>query len=218
MDNSLMFSSANQAWATRWECYHQICKEFNNSRPFDLDPCAEHSTCKCGTYFTKEDDMFSIPRWDEVPLRLREEKNLENEGLSVFMNPEYGRAQPKFIEKCIEQVKIGAVEKAAILIPARTDTKLFHKTILNNAESVTFYEGRLVFGSDEYWEFVWSQEYMDLINPNKKGQKNELFGKIGKFNAAPFPSMVVIVTQDSVRDLKSPIIKTLKAHKFKYEV
>lgn len=95
---------------------------------------------------------------------------------------------------------------------------MFHKTILSSAESVTFYEGRLVFGSDEYWEFGWSQEYMDLINPNKRGQKNELFGKIGKFNAAPFPSMVVIVTQDSMSNSESPIIKTLKAPKFKYEV
>lgn len=216
MDNSLMFSSANQAWATRWECYYQICKEFNNSRPFDLDPCAEGTTAKCDYFFTKEQDMFSVPNWNH---RLFNTDKLRwYKPINVFMNPEYGRAQPKFIEKCIEQVKIGAVEKAAILIPARTDTKMFHKTILNNAESVTFYEGRLVFGSDEYWEFVWSQEYMDLINPNKKGQKNELFGKVGKFNAAPFPSMVVIVTQDSIRSTQSPIIKTLKAPKFKYEV
>ena len=94
---------------------------------------------------------------------------------------------------------------------------MFHKTILENAESVTFYEGRLVFGSDEYWEFVWSQEYMDLINPNKTGQKNESYGKVGKFNAAPFPSMVVMITSESVKNNVEPIIKTLKAPKFKYE-
>lgn len=212
-----MFSSANQAWATRWECYHQICQEFNNSRPFDLDPCAEESTAKCDSFFTKEQDMFSISNW-EKEVNKPEGWYFAETPLSVFCNPEYGRAQPKFIEKCIEQVKISAVNKAAILIPARPDTKLFHKTILSNAESVTFYEGRLVFGSDEYWEFVWSQEYMDLINPNKEGQKNELFGKVGKFNAAPFPSMVVVVTQDSVQNSKVPIIKTLKSPKFKYEV
>lgn len=64
MDNRLMFSSANQAWATRWECYHQICKEFNNSRPFDLDPCAEDTTAKCDYFFTKDQDMFSITNWN----------------------------------------------------------------------------------------------------------------------------------------------------------
>lgn len=214
MDNSLMFSSVNQAWATRWECYHQICDEFNEGFDFDLDPCAEHETAKCDHYFTKEHDMFSIADWNHRVFetdRLRWVKDL-----SVFMNPEYGRAQPKFIEKVIEQVKIGAVNKAAILIPSRTDTKLFHNTILDNAESITFYEGRLVFGSDEYWEFVWQQEFMDSINPNKKGVKNELFGKVGKFNAAPFPSMVVMVTEDSVNNSKQPTVKTLKAPKFKY--
>lgn len=211
-----MFSSLNQAWATRWECYHQICREFNNSRGFDLDPCAEESTAKCDSFFTKEQDMFSIDNW-EKEVNKSEGWYFAETPLSVFCNPEYGRAQPKFVEKVIEQVKIGAVSKAAILIPARTDTKLFHKTILENAESVTFYEGRLVFGSDEYWEFVWSQEYMDLINPSKKGQKNELYGKVGKFNAAPFPSMVVMITSDSVNSKNQPIIKTLKAPKFVYE-
>lgn len=211
-----MFSSANQAWATRWEVYDQIRSVFNDGLGFNLDPCAEHETAKCEYYFTKEQDMFSIANWNHNLFHT--DKLRWHKSINVFMNPEYGRAQPKFIEKCIEQVKIGAVEKAAILIPARTDTKLFHKTILSSAESVTFYEGRLVFGSDEYWEFVWSQEYMDLINPNKKGKKNELFGKVGKFNAAPFPSMVVIVTQDSMSNSESPIIKTLKAPKFKYEV
>lgn len=215
MDNSLMFSSANQCWATRWECYNQICEEFNSGVSFNLDPCAEHETTKCEYYFTKEQDMFSIENWNHKLFNT--DKLRWYKPINAFVNPEYGRAQPKFVEKCIEQVNIGAVEKAVILIPARTDTKLFHNVILKNSESITFYEGRLVFGSDEYWEFVWSQEFMDLINPNKKGHKNELFGKIGKFNAAPFPSMIVEITNDSARNNKESIVKTLKAPKFKYE-
>lgn len=210
-----MFSSANQTWATRWEVYNQICEEFNNGVSFNLDPCAEHETTKCEYYFTKEQDMFSIANWNHKLFNT--DKLRWYKPINAFVNPEYGRAQPKFVEKCIEQVNIGAVEKAVILIPARSDTKLFHNTILKNAESITFYEGRLVFGSDEYWEFVWAQEFMDLINPNKKDQKNELFGKIGKFNAAPFPSMIVEITNDSVRNNKEPVVKTLKAPKFKYE-
>lgn len=210
-----MFSSANQVWATRWEVYNQICEEFNGNKVFDLDPCAEHETTKCEYYFTKEQDMFSIANWNHKLFNT--DKLKWYKPINAFVNPEYGRAQPKFVEKCIEQVKIGAVEKAVILIPARTDTKLFHNTILKNAESITFYEGRLVFGSDEYWEFVWKQEFMNLINPNKKGQRNELYGKIGKFNAAPFPSMIVMITQDSVRNIQQPTVNTLKAPKFKYE-
>lgn len=215
MDDSLLFSSINQNWATRWEVYDQIRSVFNDGLGFDLDPCAEHETAKCEYYFTKEQDMFSIENWNH---RVADRSGrLYVKNLNVFCNPEYGRAQPKFVEKVIEQVKIGAVNKAAILIPARTDTKLFHNTILKNAECVTFYEGRLVFGSDEYWKFVWSQEFMNSINPNKKGQRNELYGKVGKFNAAPFPSMIVLITQDSVINNKQPSVKTLKAPKFKYE-
>lgn len=202
----------NQCWATRWEVYEQIVETFNNGQDYDLDPCAEESTAKCDLFFTKEDDMFGIQDWySHLDPHL---VCTPRDSFSVFVNPEYGRTQPKFVEKLIEQIKIGAASKAEVLIPSRTETKLFHNTILRYAESITFYEGRLVFGSDEYWEFVWEQEFMDLINPSKAGQKNELYGKRGKFNAAPFPSMVVSLTSDSVHNNKTPLTKTLKAPKF----
>ena len=206
MNNDLMFSSNNQQWATRPEVYEQI-KEYTGGY-FDLDPCAEKHTAKCDRFFTKEQDMFS--------------KDLDwgfDAGQfaggyyqsTVFMNPEYGREQPKFIKELIDRIKDKEVSRGVVLIPSRTDTKLFHNVILSTASKITFYDGRLVFGTDKYWEYVWSSRTMFSING--KDQPNKLFGKIGKFNSAPFPSM--IVEFDS--KLKgNPTIATLKAPKFKY--
>lgn len=210
MNNNLMFSSANQNWATRWEHFNQIQDYFDVE--FNLDPCAEAETAKCDTFFTKEQDMFSIEDWSKA------------EGLydkypevSVFMNPPYGREQPKFVEELVKRIKSEQVWESAILVPARTDTKLFHDIILPNATEIVFYQGRLVFGTDAYWEFVWSQEIMDLISPKDAGKKNPMFNKIGKFNSAPFCSMVVHMTQDSVENKNNkPIISTLKAAKAVY--
>jgi site-specific DNA-methyltransferase (adenine-specific) len=77
----------------------------------------------------------------------------------VFCNPPYGRELPKWIEKCASESKHA---KVVMLIPARTDTKAFHKFIYHKAE-IRFIKGRLKFLVD---------------------------GIEGA--AAPFPSMVVI--------------------------
>lgn len=211
MNNNLMFSSVNQNWATRWEHFNQIQDYFDIE--FNLDPCAEIETAKCKKFFTKEDDMFSVEHWqkDEViPLCLSWLP-------TVFMNPPYGREQSKFVEELVQRIKSEQVWESAILVPARTDTKLMHHVILPNAAEIVFYQGRLVFGTDAYWEFVWSQETMDLISPKDAGKRNPLFNKIGKFNSAPFCSMVVHMTQDSVENKNNkPIISTLKAAKAIY--
>ena len=213
MNNELMFSSINQQWSTRWECFEQIQDYVGYE--FNLDPCAEPETAKCKRFFTKEDDMFS--------------KDLDwgfDAGQfaggywqsQVFCNPEYGRKQPLFVKENIRRIQEGEVSDLALLIPSRSDTSLFHHTILPNASCITFYEGRLVFGNDEYWEWFWNQEYL----PDSKGvmKPNKKFGKVGSFNPAPFCSMVVEFNEESVLglkdDLKHPKIATLKAPKFVY--
>ena len=206
MNNDLMFSSNNQQWATRSEVYEQI-KEYTGGY-FDLDPCAEEHTAKCERFFTKEQDMFSKELdwgFDAGQFAGGYFKS------TVFMNPEYGREQTKFIKELIDRIKDKEVSRGVVLIPSRTDTKLFHNVILSTASKITFYDGRLVFGTDGYWEWVWSQPTM--ININGKDKPNTLFNKVGKFNSAPFPSM--IVKFDS--ELKgNPTIATLKAPKVKY--
>lgn len=216
MDNNLMFSSANQQWATRWEVFDQL--EDHLGVTFDLDPCAQIETAKCERFFTKEDDMFSKQYWGNFGFDELEDDFVRTPS-KVFMNPPYQREQVLFVKELLRRVENFESDYSAVLIPARVDTQLFHKTILPMASCVTFYEGRLVFGTDAYWEDQWETEF--IIAPDGTKKKNSLFGKHGKFNAAPFPSMVVEFTEESVLStMKTDFgarIATLKAPKFKYQ-
>ena len=69
--------------------------------------------------------------------------------------------------------------------------KLFHEVIYPKASSIKFVEGRITFGSDEYWEWVWEQKHIN-------NKPNSLYGKVGKMNAAPFPSMIVTFGDDNI--------------------
>jgi site-specific DNA-methyltransferase (adenine-specific) len=169
-----MFSSQNQQWGTRWKTFYSIQEQLG--RKYNLDPCALPETAKCSMYITPEMDMFSYETLEGFQTAL-------GEPIQMFVNPEYGRNQKKFIEKVVDWCEYDGII-ADVLIPSRTDTELYHDIILNKATSVRFVKGRITFGMDEYWEWLWEQEIVD-------GKKNSLYGKHGKLNPAPFPSMIV---------------------------
>lgn len=137
--NDVLLSSKRHDWETPQDFFNALDREFH----FTLDPCATKETAKCKKYYTPEENGL-IKSWG---------------GETVFCNPPYGRELPKWIEKCATESKHA---KVVMLIPARTDTKAFHKFIYHKAE-IRFIKGRLKF-------------LVDGI----EGQ------------AAPFPSMVVI--------------------------
>lgn len=184
MNNQLMFSSRNQQWATRTKDFLNIQEALG--RRYNLDPCAENHTNKCTSYITKEEDLFTTDWFSKT----------NGEPIQYFANPEYGRGMPKFVKFFMEQSKKDGIV-GDVLIPARTDTKLFHEIILPNASKISFIKGRLTFGSDEYWEWIWEQPTMIEINGTNK--VNTLYGKEGKMNAAPFPSMVVSFNNDGAK-------------------
>lgn len=169
-----MFSSENQAWSTRWDTFRSMEKQLGRS--YNLDPCCLEETAKCKMFITPEMDMFSYDSLEGFQQALGEE-------IQMFVNPEYGRNQKKFVEHIVSWCECDNV-LADVLIPARTDTALYHDVILPKATSIRFVRGRITFGSDEYWEWVWEQEYIG-------DKKNSLYQKYGKMNSAPFPSMVV---------------------------
>lgn len=158
-----MFSSENQQWATRWEDFNKWDERFN----FTLDVCASDGDQKCAKYYNPKQDGLK-QSWL---------------GETFFCNPEYGREQKKWVKYGIEQ---GA--KGVYLLPSRTDTKLFHEWIVPNCE-IEFIKGRITFGSDEYWKWVWEQKELN-------GKPNSLYQKHGKMNAAPFPSMLVLLNME----------------------
>lgn len=61
-------------------------------------------------------------------------------GKRVFCNPPYGPQIPQFLARAHE------ADIAVFLVPARTDTRWFHETVLPKAAEVRFIKGRLRFG------------------------------------------------------------------------
>ena len=166
-ENERTFYERNQAWSTPQHFYDQLNEEFN----FTLDPCCSKETAKCEKFYTEEDDGLS-KSW---------------KGETVFMNPPYGRAIKDWIYKAHNEWLLGAT--VVCLIPSRTDTRYWHDWIFPYYNAglieIRFLKGRLAFGTLEYWHSIWDQEFID-------GKKNNLFGKYGKKNSAPFPSAVIV--------------------------
>tara|TARA_Y100001973_G_scaffold103730_2_gene171658 strand:- start:517 stop:987 length:471 start_codon:yes stop_codon:yes gene_type:complete len=122
-----MFSSKTVEWATPQDFFDKLDWRFG---PFTLDPCATKENHKCKQYYTIADDGLS--------------KSWENH--VVFVNPPYGRGIDKWIEKgYLEGCKPNT--KVVMLIPARTDTKYWHKYVMKASE-LYFIKGRLKFGEN----------------------------------------------------------------------
>ena len=121
--SNVHFSSKTNEWATPQDFFDKLDAEFG----FTLDPCATHANAKCVQYFIEAQDGLA-QNWSSH---------------TVFVNPPYGRAIRKWIEKAYNASRLGAT--VVMLIPARTDTKAWHDFIFGKAE-IRFIRGRLKFG------------------------------------------------------------------------
>ena len=124
MNNALMFSSEKDNWETPQYLYDELNEKFN----FTLDPCADEKNHKCELYYTKEQNGL-LQDW---------------QGHVVFCNPPYGRkSTADWIKKCYEE-SLKPNTTVVMLIPARTDTKAFHRYIYHKVK-IHFLEGRIKF-------------------------------------------------------------------------
>jgi len=122
-----MFSSKSNEWETPPDFYERLNKKFM----FDLDPCCTELSAKCDKFFTADDNGLEQD-WS---------------GHRVFMNPPYGRQISKWVEKAHKEGnKVGTT--VVCLIPARTDTKYWHKHCMK-ANEIYFVKGRLKFGGKD---------------------------------------------------------------------
>jgi hypothetical protein len=112
-----LFSSASVNWATPRAVYASLNQEFK----FTLDPCGLHDD---GGLFARYDGM--VMPWT---------------GHRIFCNPPYGPGIVDWIRRHAEPDLI------VYLLPARTDTKWFHRYVLPAATEIRFLKGRLTFGS-----------------------------------------------------------------------
>lgn len=120
-----MFSTGKVEWSTPQDFYDNLNSEFH----FTLDACATDENHKCEKYYTKEVNGL-LQDWS---------------GETVFCNPPYGRKETgEWVKKCFDESS--RCKNIVMLIPARTDTKWFHKYIYHKAKEVRFVKGRLKFG------------------------------------------------------------------------
>lgn len=176
MLNNGLLSSIKQDWGTPQADFDDWDLEYD----FTLDPCCTLDSCKCpdGIFHDLDQDGLKEP-WSG----------------RVFMNPPYNQ-QKLWIPKAVAEAESAGVEFVVGLLPARTDTQLFHKYIWDKKQGVfrpgvkvDFLEGRLAFGSDQYWAAFWDQEFITDADGNKK--PNSLYMEYGKKHGSPFPSMLV---------------------------
>jgi len=123
MNTAVHFSSATDEWATPQWLFDALHREF----AFTLDPCATRENAKCARFFTREDDGLAQDWRGEV----------------VFMNPPYGAAIGRWMQKAFESADGGAT--VVCLVPARTDTAWWHRYAMTG--EVRLLRGRLKFGN-----------------------------------------------------------------------
>lgn len=119
-----MMSSATDLWATPQSLFDQINEVYH----FDLDVCALPENAKCAKFFSPQDDGLS-QRWVGT----------------CWMNPPYGRAIGKWVQKAYESAQAGAT--VVCLLPARTDTAWWHDYCMRG--EITFIRGRVKFGGSK---------------------------------------------------------------------
>ena len=119
-----MATSKTCEWGTPRDLFIELDEEFS----FDLDPASSHSNAKCERHYTVEEDGLAQP-WDG----------------SVFVNPPYGAVIAQWIDKAIQESH--RCTRIVMLLPARTDTRWFHRLLDIGAE-VRFVRGRLKFESE----------------------------------------------------------------------
>jgi len=179
MLNSGLLSSIKQDWETPQTDFNKWNKEYD----FTLDPCCTLDNCKCpqGFYYDLGQDGLIEP-WHG----------------RVFMNPPHNKSK-LWVAKAVSEIKKQNVEFVIGLLPARTDTGLFHTYIWDRKKGtcrpgviIDFLKGRLIFGSNQYWASLWDSPY--ILDANGKEKPNPLFMEYGKKQAAPFPSMLICWT------------------------
>jgi site-specific DNA-methyltransferase (adenine-specific) len=172
MVDKALFTSDTDEWSTPQELFDELDKEFG----FKVDVCATHENSKCEVFFSKSTDGLKA-QW--------------HDWLICWMNPPYGNPEEPCKPNCkkkkcvkrgyhiteyipgvkdwVKKAYMESCEGATVvcLLPARTDTKWFHRFIWDKYSQkpqphaeVRFLEGRLHFGGAE--------------------------------NPAPFPSIIVV--------------------------
>lgn len=112
-----------------WETPPELFRALDEEYGFTLDVCANEENKKCEKFFSRAEDGLK-QKWSGV----------------CWCNPPYGREVGAWVAKAAKEA--GERTTVVMLLPARTDTKWFHRYIYGHAE-VRFLPGRLKFGGSK---------------------------------------------------------------------
>ena len=127
-NRDVMFSSKDLEWRTPKGLYDYLDARFH----FTLDPCtSEDNPMGAPKFYTEKEDGLAQSWAEEI----------------VYINPPYGREYPKWVKKAYEEVYEGDCFMVVLLLPARTDTKVFHEYCVHG--EIWFLKGRLKFGDSK---------------------------------------------------------------------
>jgi phage N-6-adenine-methyltransferase len=122
-----LFGSADMTWCTPPEVLELV----RRLGPIGLDPCSNGRSV-----------VRAPVEWRGKPGVDGLAQSWVGHGL-VYCNPPYGRAIKVWMQKCATEGALGA--EIIALIPARTDTKWWHESVVEGADSVCFWRGRIAF-------------------------------------------------------------------------
>jgi len=148
--NKALYTSKNQNWQTPPDLLELV----RQVGPIVLDPCTSiDNPTKAMVFYTEADNGLAQP-WSKSGLN--------------FCNPPYSDVKI-WTKKCVAEWTRGC--EVMSLIPARTDTAIFHDWIFQTANAVCFLRGRLKF-----------------LEPTENGP-------VAK-DAAPMPNALILWTHD----------------------
>lgn len=122
MKSNIVFSSENMGWITPEKILSRVGE-------IDCDPCTwEDNPTNARVFYTIKEDGLAQP-WSLTG------KN--------FINPPYGHFQIAWIKKTIAESLRGA--ESELLIPAKTETKVWQDWVFPTANAICFIRARLSF-------------------------------------------------------------------------
>ncbi len=150
MVSNALFTSKSQEWETPHSFFNKINQTYN----FTLDACATEDNKKCEKFFSEQQNGLKQSWANETvwlnppyePARNKCKKNCnrltcEKRGHHI-LEPIAG--QMAWVKKAYEEVQENNCNCVVCLLPARTDTKLFHHFVMKSS-MVVFLKGRLRF-------------------------------------------------------------------------
>jgi len=125
MVSRTLFSSNKTAWETPQWLFDLLNAQYH----FTLDVCATPANAKCSEFFALPKDDGLQRRWHG----------------SVWVNPPYGRGIGLWTDRARQQIRYKRVDRVVMLLPVRTDTKWWNRSVNPGAKELRFIDGRLKF-------------------------------------------------------------------------